>query len=399
MTDPKKLLPLLLVSLALPGFCAAPLLAEEKDPLPDVKARMAVQAQKVEKEFADGRSAAYKLVRNGNPQLVESLEKLEELLAMVRADTALSVKRREVLIVTLKFDMSEVRKIATERRRLSGAAAGAVIRDGVRTEARRADMERRTADTRGPRDVAGSIIEGRGRSVADGRTDRSRFNDRYSKTLASVDKSAVPDSRVQSFPDDWAERTKKRGSGPKMTEGEKAIMKALGTTMEADYNKATFEEVLEQLRTKTGVTITVDKRALEEVGIKESSTEITLKLRATTRTVLKRMLADLGLAYVIKDQAIQITSAERARQMTTTRTYYIGDLVAVTDFRLGPIVSKLVAMQRINMLIESITKTVDPKSWQVNNPEAVGSIAFDPVSMSIVVKQTAEIHYMLGGSR
>jgi hypothetical protein len=247
--------------------------------------------------------------------------------------------------------------------------------------------------------VAGSVIESRGRAVADGRTDRASRSDRYNKSMVAVDKSAVPDSRVQSFPDDWAERTKKRSAGPKMTEREKAIMKALGTQMEADYNKATFEEVIEHLRKVTGVTITVDRRALEEVGIKESSSEVTLKLKASTRTVLKRLLADLGLAYVIKEEAIQITSAERARQMTTTRTYYIGDLVALTDFRLGPLLSKLVAMQRINMLIENITKTVDPKSWQVNNPEAVGSIAFDPVSMSIVVKQTAEIHFALGGYR
>src|SRR4051812_45216875 len=73
------------------------------DPLDDVKARLKVEAQKVEKEFATERAAAYKLVRSVTPKLAEATEKLESLLAMVRNDTALEAKRRETLLVTLKW--------------------------------------------------------------------------------------------------------------------------------------------------------------------------------------------------------------------------------------------------------------------------------------------------------
>src|SRR5262245_1457367 len=94
-----------------------PAVRAEKDPLDDVKERLAIEAQRVEKEFTSGRAAAYKLVRSDDPKLADATEKLESLLAMVRNDTALDTKRREVLIVTLKWDLDKVKEIAGERRR------------------------------------------------------------------------------------------------------------------------------------------------------------------------------------------------------------------------------------------------------------------------------------------
>ena len=62
---------------------------------------------------------------------------------------------------------------------------------------------------------------------------------------------------------------------------------------------------------------------------------------------------------------------------------------------MGPILSKIVMIQTVNQLINTITQTVDPQSWQVNNPDAVGTIAFNPATMSLTIKQTAEIHYSI----
>jgi hypothetical protein len=33
----------------------------------------------------------------------------------------------------------------------------------------------------------------------------------------------------------------------------------------------------------------------------------------------------------------------------------------------------------------------------VNNPEAGGTITFDPITMNLIVRQTAEFHYKFGG--
>jgi hypothetical protein len=389
MTDVTRWLTALLVV-----FAASTVQAAERDLLKDVKDRLAVEAQRVEKEFTEGRAAAYKLVRSDTPRLVEATEKLQTLLAMVRADNALPNARREVLIVTLKYDLNKVKEIAGERRRSSGTDDS--ITRSIKNEARRAAEERRIGDRRPSRDIASSIIESRGRSVADGRSERDRFSDRFTKVTSSVAKSATPVARDTTFPPDWVEKSKRRSTEQKITAKEQAILKALNTTITVDFDNNTFEEVLDWLRKSTGVTITVDKRAMDEVNVTYQST-ISLKLRGTTRTILRRILADLNMAYFIKSEAIQITSQERAKQETTIRTYYVGDLAAVTDLRLGPIASRIAMIQTVNTLITTITQTIEPKSWQVNNPDAVGTITFDPLRMTLIVKQSAEIHYSLGG--
>jgi hypothetical protein len=83
--------------------------------------------------------------------------------------------------------------------------------------------------------------------------------------------------------------------------------------------------------------------------------------------------------------------------MTTTRTYYIGDLAGVVDVRIPPALNQLLMIQTVNQIIDLIINSVDRQSWKVNNPDAPGTIVFNPITMSLVVKQTAEVHYMLAG--
>jgi len=392
MTDVRRWLPALLLALPLLAVSGLSARAAEEDPLPGVKARMAVEAQRLEREFRDGRAAAYKLVRSGSPKLVEATEQLYTLLAMVQADTSLNNKRRQVLIDTLKFDLGKVKEIAGERRRferLESTVASAVKSD-IRKRMESSDDGQRRRTT----DVASSIIESRGRTVADGRSDRKKTNDGFVGVMRSVDKSAVPDSRTYVPPKDWAEKSRKRGETQKLTAKEKAILKGLNTTISVDFDGHEFQDVLDYLRKATGVDIVADKRAMDEASV-TYKTPITLKRKATVRTILKHILAELGLAYFVKNEAIQITSIERAKSETTIRKYYLGDLAAVTDLRFGPVFSQALMIQRVNELINTITQTVEPKSWQVNNPDAVGTIAFNPLTMSLIVKQTAEIHYSL----
>jgi hypothetical protein len=396
MIDVRNWLPALFLALPLLGVGAVQ--ARDRDPLDDVKARLAIEAQRVEKEFAQERAAAYKLVRSDSPRLIEATEKLQTLLAMVRNDTALESKRRETLIVTLKFDLGKVKEIAGERRRFASAENSPAR--SMKQDARRTVEESSSTNTgrrKINRDIA-SLIEGRGRSLADARSDRRSNADGFGRTMRDVDKSAVPDPRNYVLPKDWAEKSKKRSVTQPLTAKEKAILKALNTTIDAEFEGHTFEEVLDYLRKKTGVDIAVDKRSMDEASV-TYKTPINLKLRGTLRTVLRRMLGDLGLAYIVKSETIQIMSQERAKSETTTRIYYIADLLPLTDLRLPPLFRAAVMIQTINQLINTITQTIEPKSWQVNNPDAVGTIVFNPAQMTLVVKQSAEIHYSLAGYR
>jgi hypothetical protein len=49
------------------------------------------------------------------------------------------------------------------------------------------------------------------------------------------------------------------------------------------------------------------------------------------------------------------------------------------------------------MIVNSITTQIDPQSWRNNNPDAPGTITFDPITMTLIIKQTAEVHLALGG--
>ena len=48
-------------------------------------------------------------------------------------------------------------------------------------------------------------------------------------------------------------------------------------------------------------------------------------------------------------------------------------------------------------LIQTIIGTIEEDTWKLNNPEAEGTIIFDPRTYTLIVKQSAEVHYMLGG--
>jgi hypothetical protein len=368
--------------------------ADERDPLKDAKARMEVEAQKLEKEFTTERAAAYKLVRRDDPKLVGALDKIHTLLAAVRADTALKPARRTQLIVTLKWDLDKLKEIAAERRRLS--RRDDVIARSTREQIRKDSEARRGETSKAGAREADTIADRRARALADARDYRNKSADRNTRVMRGVDDSAVPDGRNISFPKDWAERMKKRSTGIKMTAKEKEILRGLNSTMDVEFSNAQFSEVIDYLRKKLNIDISVDQRALKEVGVNYDAT-INLKMRSSVRGILKRVLADLNLAYVVKDEAIQITSLARAKEMTTTRTYYLGDLAAVLDLRLNSVTSYLLMLQRANQIVELITKSIEPASWRVNNPDAVGSIVFDPGTLTLIVKQTAEVHFMLNG--
>jgi hypothetical protein len=57
--------------------------------------------------------------------------------------------------------------------------------------------------------------------------------------------------------------------------------------------------------------------------------------------------------------------------------------------------------QTVTQLIQLITGTIDPDSWAVNNTGentgGKGIIYFDARTLTLIVKQSAEVHYLLGG--
>jgi hypothetical protein len=197
-------------------------------------------------------------------------------------------------------------------------------------------------------------------------------------------------------PEKWREITKMRTKS-EATEKEKAILKALDSPITVMFEGSTFEAAIDYLQTLSGVTIRVDKATLDRAGINYDTPVNVKKTRISLRTALRKVLSEYGLTYIVEKETIHVLTNDEAKNKLTVRTYYLGDLAAASDFTFGNAFSRLQMAQNVASLIKTITDTVDPDTWQINNPEAKGTIAFDPVHLTLIVKQSAEIHYMLGG--
>jgi hypothetical protein len=236
------------------------------------------------------------------------------------------------------------------------------------------------------------LFDARKKAIASSKEWRTEKELGRVKVGVGVEKSMELISGDYKFPANWKELSRKRSDLVKLSAAEQAIMKALNTVIPVDYDRMNLQDVLDDLRKRTGLSISADKKAIEEAGV-TYDTPVTLKSNTyTLRSILKKINGELGLAYVVKDEAILITSQAQANRMTVTKTYYLGDMVAVTGPGIGPITSQLLMAERVNMIIGLIVNNVDRGSWKVNNPDAVGTVTFNPLNMTLIITQTAEFH-------
>jgi len=383
----RRIIPIALCTLSLPLF-AVPATAQSRDPLPEARERLKIEAQRVEKEIHDGRMRAYRLLRS-DPN--EAFDIIKGLIGMLRKDTALSESKRDSLMQALQRDIGSLRALSSVRRTNDPAARAAHY------EARRATDPRVSDNKKSAASTAAALISQRAGRVADARELRTRTGDRFTGTISQVDKSAIPAASEYELPADWLERTKKRSPESKLTAQEKALLESLKKPVNVDYNMETIQSVLDHLSKQMGQDILTDKRSLEEANV-TYDTPITLRFNkpVSARTALKRVLADVGLTYVIRKEHIEVTTIARAREMLTTRTYYVGDLLGVANPIVPAIANQFQAIQAIGMILSQI-QGIDPESWEARG--GPGSITFDPIRMVLVVKQSAEMHYMLNGGR
>ncbi len=367
---------------------AAPAADPPRDPLPDVRERLKIEAQRIEKEIQDGRMQAYRLLRS-DPNGVFDI--IKGLIGTLRKDTALSAEKRASLMKTLERDLTSLRALAGVRRTSDPATRAAQL------EARRPADPRAGADKKSAYDTAASRINSMSTRIADVHSVRDKAGDRFTGTVDQVVKSATPAASDYDLPADWLEKSKKRSPQAKLTARERALLEALKKPVEVDYNMETFQSVIDHLSKHMGQNILLDKRAMEEANV-TYDTPVTLRFNkpVSARTALKRVLADLGLTYIIRNESIEVTTIARAKEMLTTRTYYVGDLMGVASPMLPAIANRFQMMQAIGMIISQI-QGIDPDSWEGRG--GPGTISFDPVRMSLVIKQSAEFHYMINGGR
>ncbi len=101
---------------------------------------------------------------------------------------------------------------------------------------------------------------------------------------------------------------------------ENEIQRKLLMPVSLDFKKTPFHQVIDDLRSWSGVNIVVDKRALEKENISMDQ-PVKMKLEAVTlESALTKILHQMRLRYVIEDGALKITTeATFARQQSVSQ--------------------------------------------------------------------------------
>ena len=177
------------------------------------------------------------------------------------------------------------------------------------------------------------------------------------------------------------EQTIQKAPQRQLRAGEAAIEEALAKTIHVDFDETPLMEVINQLQDHFGIAMIIDHRALNDVGI-GTDTPITASYHGMSlHSALNLMLHELGLAFTLRHEVVFITTPEEEENILITKVYDVSDLVVCRDEHNVP-------WDDYDMLIEAITSTVKPTSWDcVGGPASMYGISLGKAKV-LVVSQT-----------
>jgi hypothetical protein len=379
-------------------FAASSLHAQ--DFLEQKKRELAIQAQQT---AVDVGAAIEKSRQLEKKNAGEAKVLLEKNLLIVNDSLALDEKQRAELRTRLLTRLREVDATAREQKLQADNATKAATDKAARLEKERLEQAKLQTQQKSVYDQAKDKVDNANRSLNAQKQIQSAKEKGFNDIAMGIDKtsSKMTEERITQHFIDISSKRKLF----KLTKQEEALMKALNSTITVDFSKDrgdTFKDVLSLLTEKARaaggqLNIFPDEASLKEVGV-EYDTRVNFKAeKVTVRTVLKKVLGDLGLTFVIKEGNIYAITPDRMKDYTVVRYYPVQDLMAPLDPRFGPIAMKAQQLQQANQLILLITQTIEPASWAGIGERGYGTISYDPATMSLVIRHTAEMHFMLGG--
>src|SRR5438105_11185106 len=433
----------------LTGMCAAQDQRSQEqanDLLDQVRRQEQVAAQKIEAGFPEALDDAERLSATSPARALERFKKIQ---AALEEDTLLPqsrqdawkrlIKQRIRSLEDAKFNphgkekgtpSNSARRVEEDRR--AAQTEKVRIRKALETiknlqgEGKTAEASREASDLAGqqPQNNALQATE-RSAQVLDQVANERRLKKERERNLLGAYRdiersSTLPGGDVE-FPKDWKDRTKNRSTAIKLTVKEKAILRSLASDLTVNFKNTAFGDVQDYLKTRLDLNIIIDPDALKDAEI-STDTPITLSLKnVSARTMLRKLFADLGLTYVLKDELIYVVSAQKARDLMVVRGYYVADLLAgmgtlstalpqlsapptnpiqplnplaLQAANPSPLQAAMQTVQNANALVELIKTSVDSSSWRDNG--GAGTVTFHAPSLSLIIKQSAEVHALLG---
>ncbi|MBL8822862.1 MAG: DUF4974 domain-containing protein [Planctomycetia bacterium] len=171
----------------------------------------------------------------------------------------------------------------------------------------------------------------------------------------------------------------------KLTGREKEILRTLDQPSKTDFsfNNTSFDQVIKSLEKELGFQLVISKATMEEVRLSyESTLTYEIPRNVSKRNLLKSVLSELGLTYIIKGEIVQVVSFLQAKNEMR---------VGVMD--VASLINGVGAQQNVNQIINLIKTTVEPDSWE--GAGGNGTITFHPPG-TLIIKNSAEVIYQLG---
>jgi len=227
-------------------------------------------------------------------------------------------------------------------------------------------------------------------------------------------------------------------------EKEREIERRLIMPLTLDFKNTPLRQVVEDLRTWTGINIVLDRRALEEESISQDQT-VDMKLDGVSlKSALTNVLHQVRLTYVIEDEVLKITTEAHAKGRMVLKTYQVADLVIPIEDHNAPTAASFAESLGVqgpenrtmstsgpspftgqhslqngqsvsgslnnqsspsspstgsgaqapkktmeDVLIKLITNTIKPESWDASG--GPGTIDYFPLGMALTINQTPDI--------
>ena len=152
---------------------------------------------------------------------------------------------------------------------------------------------------------------------------------------------------------------------------EQRINAALDDQTTQTFIETPLVEAIQVISRSHNIPIVIDRRALEEIGL-SSDVGVSIDLRnVTLRSYLRLMLRDLDLTYLVKDEVMQITTAEAAEQNLVIEIYEMPGRLAT----------------RTDQVAKVIPQMVVPDAWDITGGPSTLA-AFDHL---LVVSATSDV--------
>ena len=145
------------------------------------------------------------------------------------------------------------------------------------------------------------------------------------------------------------------GQTPADVATEKAINAALDKKVFLEFRKTPLTDVVAHLRQLANINIMVDRRELDNLGIRVDAPVSLHVYSMSLRSALDLLLDQLGLGWQIHDEVLWVTAAHRLQHRFATKLYPVADLVVCRDRSGQP-------WDDYRTLID-IVYTIQPRSW------------------------------------